>query len=216
MSADGPMRAALQGLKTGQLTPVVRLPTGYAIFKVEEDDPAEIQAESVNAALAATGAVKFVYDLSGFTDTRTAIESASKPERWSETPRSICDTRIKSVAATRSSIEAFLAPGGGAASRPAVDVMQLYVLLGQLDAYEGRLGGTIQRLEQARRVAASEGPAAWLPLEQGLGIAHLHKAEIDNGIQTAPGEYCLLGLRPVRLKQTVDADAAFARFAGYL
>jgi hypothetical protein len=211
------VRSAVQGLRPGDLTRVVRLPTGFAIFKVESDDPAEAGAESVSAAIAATGAVKFVYDLSGFTDVRTAIESSSPPPGWSEDPRTICQTRTKSLTATRALVNGYLAPGGGGASRSAVDLMELHVLLGQLDAYEGNMAGAVARLEDAARTAAPEGPAAVLPLEEALGIAYLHKAEIDNKVQITPGDYCLLGVRPHRaLAEPADAEKAVAHLLKYL
>src|SRR5512134_1760717 len=36
------VRQALEGVKPGRTTPIVRIPTGFAIFKVEEDEPSDI------------------------------------------------------------------------------------------------------------------------------------------------------------------------------
>ena len=67
------VRRAVQGVRPGNLAPVVRIPTGFAIVKVEEDDPST-GAAAVTPALASSGAVKYMYDVSGFTEARVSLE----------------------------------------------------------------------------------------------------------------------------------------------
>jgi tetratricopeptide (TPR) repeat protein len=213
------MRSALQGLGPGSISPVVRIPTGYAIFKVEEDEAPDTSHAAVGADLASTGAVKFLYDVSGFVDARVSLESLPKAPDWNMSPRSICEARTKSLAATRASVESYLSPENSTAlaSQPALDVMQLHVILAQLAAFEGRMDRAVARFEEAHRVVAAQVPASALQLEEALGIAHLHKAGMDNDAFARPGERCLLSLTSRRAyAQTADAEKAVGYFQRYL
>jgi tetratricopeptide (TPR) repeat protein len=212
------VRRALEGVTPGHVTAVVRLPTGFAIFKVEEDEPADVAAP-VAAALAASGAVKYVYDVSGFTEARAALESLPKPADWNLSPRAICDARTRSLAATRDSLEAYLAPGndGARASQPAINLMQLYFGLGQLETYDGRMDRAIARFEQAAAIAESGVPNAALQMAEALGIAHLHKAGFDNDIYRHPGDFCLLPVKPGQTyARPAASDRAIEYFTRYL
>ena len=213
------MRSALQGLGPGSISPVVRIPTGYAIFKVEEDEAPDTSPAAVGADLASTGAVKFLYDVSGFVDARVSLESLPKAPDWNMSPRSICEARTKSLGATRASVESYLSPENSTAlaSQPALDVMQLHVILAQLAAFEGRMDRAVARFEEAHRVVAAQVPASALQLEEALGIAHLHKAGMDNDAFARPGERCLLSLTSRRAyAQTADAEKAVGYFQRYL
>jgi tetratricopeptide (TPR) repeat protein len=213
------VRRALDGLAPGRFTDVIRIPTGFAIFKVEADEPAAVVAPGVSAALAASGAVRYVYDVSGFTEARAAFASVSKAPDWNMESSSICSARNTSLAATRASIEAYLAPANQAAraARPPIDLMQLYFGLGQLDAYEGKMAGAVAQFERAYQVALAGVPSGVLQLLEALGIAHLHKSSGDNGIYETPGDFCLLPMRPGRAyAKTGDSQRAVDYFLRYL
>ena len=214
------VRRALQGVTPGHVTPVVRIPTGFAIFKVEPDEaPEPPGAADLPGALASAGAVKYVYDVSGFTDARVSLETLAKPAGWNMEPRAICEARVQSIAATRSSVEAYLSPQNQAAvgAQPAVDIMQLQSGLAQLEAYEGRMDRAIARFEEALKIAQADVPAGALQMEEALGISHLHKAAMDNNALAAPGEFCLLYLRPGQgYAKTGDVEKAIGYFRRYL
>jgi hypothetical protein len=213
------VRRALEGLAPGRFTDAIRIPTGFAIFKVEADAPAATVAPGVSAALASSGAVRYVYDVSGFTEARAAFASVSKAPDWNMEPSSICSARNASLAATRASIETYLAPANAAvrAARPAIDIMQLYFGLGQLDAYEGKMGGAVAHFENAYRIAQAGVPSGVLQLLEALGIAHLHKSSGDNGVYETPGDFCLLPMRPGRAyTKTDDSQRAVEYFERYL
>src|SRR2546425_6392722 len=61
------LKDALVGVAPGQLSPIVRIPTGFAILKVVEDTgPASISMNAATPATLATEAsVKYVIDVSG-------------------------------------------------------------------------------------------------------------------------------------------------------
>jgi tetratricopeptide (TPR) repeat protein len=213
------VRRALEGLAPGRFTDAIRIPTGFAIFKVEADEPAAAVAPGVSAALASSGAVRYVYDVSGFTEARAAFASVSKAPDWNMTSSSICSTRNASLAATRASIETYLAPANQAvrAARPPIDIMQLYFGLGQLDAYEGKMAGAVAHFEDAYRIAQAGVPSGVLQLLEALGVAHLHKSSGDNGVYETPGDFCLLPMRPGRAyAKTGDSQRAVEYFERYL
>ena len=71
------LRAALQGVKPGQVTPVVRIPTGFAVLQVIAEDGG-ITSPSP-AALSATGSVKYVLDVGGFLKPRRVSRDFPNP-----------------------------------------------------------------------------------------------------------------------------------------
>jgi tetratricopeptide (TPR) repeat protein len=212
------VRQALTGVSPGHVTGIVRIPTGFAIFRVEPDEPG-VAAGAVGGALASSGAVRYVYDVSGFSEARAALESLDKPADWNMHPRSICDARTKSLANTQASIEAYLAPSNQAARarQTPINLMQLVFGLGQLDAYQGQMAQAIARFEEAARIAAADVPTAVLQMEEALGIAHLHKSSMDNHVFSTPGDYCLLPFRAGKAyPDPSESEKAIAAFQAYL
>src|SRR4029079_13369033 len=75
----GELRTALDALHVGELSGIVRLPTGFAILKLVPAEEAVVAARggtndsgimgSGTNALSAAGAVKYVFDISGYIET---------------------------------------------------------------------------------------------------------------------------------------------------
>jgi hypothetical protein len=210
------VRAALEGLSPGAVTDVVRLPIGFALFRVEEDEPAASDAAEIAAGLAASGAVRFVYDFGGFTEARASLEAHARSSAWRMDSQAACDARTEALATTHRLVEEFFA-SGDRSSKSSLDLMQLHVGLAQLDAYEGRMDRAISRLHEARKIAMFGVPEAVLQMEQALGIAHLHKAGLENHVHETPGELCLLDpSNPHPYPATDDVERAVAHFTTYL
>ncbi len=103
------LKDALAGVGPGRLSPVVRIPTGFAILKVVDDtDPANI---NMNAAapgtLATETSVKYVIDVSGIVEAEALLRAFPKPADWNQDPRQICQGRRESLAASQKSLEDF-------------------------------------------------------------------------------------------------------------
>src|SRR5712691_6790717 len=109
------LKNALLGVKRGQLSPVVQIPTGFAILKVVDDaDPANINMNGVDpAGTAAPGApgpvkdikgVKYVIDLSGLVEAEALLQAFPKPADWNQDPRAICQARRQSLASGQRSL----------------------------------------------------------------------------------------------------------------
>jgi tetratricopeptide (TPR) repeat protein len=213
------VRAAVQALAPGQVTEVIRLPTGFAIFKREQDED-EKNVAAVTGALAASGAVKYVLEVSGFGEMRLQLDVDSKPDAWFANLRNVCEARIDGIKTGRQRVEAFLSPDNAAAqaSRSPLDLMELHHGLAQLAAYDGRMDDSIAHFEQAYELARqADNVDSMLQMEEALGVAHLHKAEMDNDVQARPGELCLLQDWPKgRLPKADEAEKAISYFQQYL
>ena len=213
------VRAAVQALAPGQITPVIRLPTGFAIFRREADDRSG--AAAVAAPLASSGAVKYVLEVSGFGEARLQLDDLdAKPPDWYANLRNICEARTDAVRAGRERVETFLAPANAAAQaeRSPLDLMELHHGLAQLAAYEGRMDDSIAHFEQAYRLAQQADNAdSILQMQEALGVAWLHKAEMDNDVPAHPGDRCLLQQwQSARLANPAGAEKAIDYFRQYL
>ena len=212
------VRAAVQSLTPGQITSVIRLPTGFAIFKREADEGSA--AVGVGAALASSGAVKYVLEVSGLGEARLQLDLQSKTDDWYANLRNMCDARTAAIRTGRQRVEAFLAPENAAAraARSPLDLMGLHHGLAQLAAYEGRMADAIAHFEQAYQLAQQANSVdSILQMEEALGVAHLHKAEMDNDVQAHPGALCLLQQwQNGRYAKTEDVEKAIAYFMRYL
>jgi hypothetical protein len=171
---------------------------------------------NVSPALAAAGSVKYVFELSGYIESILSLREVPLPPGGDEDPRTVCGVRSRLEAATRSSVESFLASKAAADVTP-LDLAQAYFLLGQLHAFAGAMGPAIGAFEKARQVSLANEPALLLQLDEALGVAHLHKAGLDNGVFHAPGDRCLLSHRHAQpYVKPADAVKAAEYFSRYL
>src|SRR5712671_1502277 len=138
------LRDALQGLKAGELTTVVRIPTGYAIVRIVpeaealsvENDPAR------TLAALATGATRDAIPVAGLTEADTVFLNTARGDGWNEDLRQICQIRTDSMKGVLDRLEVMLGPGGIAsdASRATPsEVFEARYALAQLHAYTGNL-----------------------------------------------------------------------------
>ena len=220
------LRAALDSLRAGDISGVVRLPTGFGVLKRVPDTEAgapDVSRASVaaspmaSAALGATGSVKYVYDLSGYVETVLSLRQAALPPGASDDLATLCQLRGKIVSSAQTLVADALASARDVARMAPIDRAQAGVLQGQLHAFRGEMAPAITALEDARRIAAAQVPDLQLQLTEALGIAHLHKAEIDNGLHERPGDRCLLSARPGSpLANVADVTKAIEYFSSYL
>jgi hypothetical protein len=212
------LRDALNGLAEGRVSGVLRVPTGFAI--VQRVAEGRVLGSSEIAALAAVGSVKGTVSLDGFSESNTALEGVDKPEDWNQDPRLICKIRQESGTRVTDALTRILATADAGATKAAytpLEIVESHVALGQLHAYYGRMSGVVEALQRAYALAQREVPAALPDLEEMLGIAHLHKAEIDNGVYHEAGDRCLLTARPGQpFSKTADVEKAVEYFTKYL
>ena len=192
------LQAALRTLPVGGVSGVLQLPTGFAIVQRAEpsSSSSRMRGNEVLAVSAASN-VKFTLSVDGFSEAGTALNNLEKPADWNQSSRLICEYRQQAVDRVNTALSKVLASEAQSV-RPTytpLEVIEGHVSLGQLAAYTGDMARTVTEFEQAHRLAERDNPAALPDLEQMLAIASVHKAEIDNGIYSAPGDRCLLSTK---------------------
>ena len=215
------LREAVRSLRAGEISTLVQVPIGFAILKVESDSGISSQSTAVAppAGLASTGSVKYVIDVGGLPEAETVLREYQKPVDWNQDPITICQTRRASLAAGRKPFDDFFSPQLEPIrrTRPPFELMQAHLGLAQLMAYVGDLESAMPHYQGAYQMARSGVPQAILQMQQTLGLAHLHKAEMDNDIYRAAGDLCLIPPRSgAAMKKTDDLDRAVQLFLEFL
>ena len=209
------LRDVLRTIDVVSVSNVITLPTGFAIVQREQQTRGSSLRGSEILALSAAGAVRATVSVDGFGEANTALNSLQKPDDWNQSPRMICDLRQQSVGNVKTALARRLGPdlADTRARFAASDVMEGFSAYGQLLAYDGDMTGAIAQFEQAYRIAQTDMPGAIPDLLQSLGVAHLHKAEMENGLYHAPGDRCLLRVHGGRsLEKSADLDKASGYF----
>src|SRR5258708_23107120 len=83
------IRTALRGLAPGQISPVFRIPSGFAIVKVPAADELAGIAESQHArqaAIRAEGSIRFDVNVAGFIEAAAALSNYARPANWNADP----------------------------------------------------------------------------------------------------------------------------------
>jgi tetratricopeptide (TPR) repeat protein len=212
------LRDALHGVNPGQITGVIRLPSGYALLKVLlPSETAALQNTSPARILpsAATGTIRYAPNVGGKGEADLAFRNLSKPEDWSMDLHGLCQIRQQSLAAVTDHILKSLDPTnpeGVAHGRP-LDIIQMRYALANVYAYQGEMDKSIEQWQLAYEIASQQLPGAMPELEEALGIAYLHKSEIDNDVYRHPGEQCIF---PPRSSTRYSKPAASEKAIEYL
>ena len=224
------IRTALDGLRSGELSGVIALPTGFGILKRVPQTDADSGGvignasgsgpstmASVPTAVGAAGAVKYVSDVSGYVETVLALRNVKMTTEDSQDLAKFCKVRKELVSSAQKIVEQTLLSSNSGAPLEPIDRAQAYVLQSQLYAFRGEMAPAIAALGQARTIADARVPALRLQLNEALGIAHLHKAEQDNGIYDGSSELDLLPPKQgLHFAKTADLAAAIQHFTQYL
>jgi hypothetical protein len=222
------IRTVLNGLHSSELSSIIPLPTGFGIFKLAPNTDTGSGATgtvatgpstmaSVPAALSASGAVRYVADVSGYVETVIALRNVKMTTEDSQDLAKLCSMRKQLVASAQKLVQDTLLSSTDAAPKDPIDLAQAYVLQSQLHAFHGDMAPAIAALEQASKIAEAKVPDLRLQLTEALGVAHLHKAEQDNGLYEHSSELDLLPpKRGPRFAKTADLNAAIRYFTRYL
>ena len=215
------LRDALRELRPGELSRIVKLPSGYAILKAVpaiESPRLDSASRARQTALSAAGSVRYGPDVDGLQEAWSALAAISKPEGWDQDPQAICDVHTRSYSAVMDWLDHMLnsadkesssQPQGGTP----LDRLQIHIAKGQLHAYKGEMVKAIEQWDAAYQLASSGPPQVLATLEESLGILYLHASEMENDVYRNPGERCLFPMRPaLRYKQTAKSQKAVQYF----
>jgi tetratricopeptide (TPR) repeat protein len=209
------LQNALTGHTTGQHSGVVPVPSGFAIMKIFSAAPA---TEDLNAnhikALIASGDIRFGASIGGLSEADRFFSGYPKPDGWARDLRQSCNLRTQSYDAVMKQIEDFTnaAPSDIPSTYSTDDILQLHLLAGQLYAYVGKMEKSIKEFKIAYQMAEEAtsaqlsnrvigggsggmgGPVqtSTIPLlptlEETIGAAYLHWAEMENGVYRNSGD----------------------------
>ncbi len=215
------LRDALRGHQPGQLTNIVRTPSGFAILKILRSRPT---SEDLNPkrilALISSGEIRWGAPLSGQVEANAIMQDFPKPDGWNRDLREICKLRTESMAEAENGLQAALnkktMPPVG--HDDALDQLNGYSALGQLLAYRGDMSQSVEDWKIAYKIASDELPALLPDIEESLGTAYLHKSELRNGIYRSPSD---LDIFPppnprARYEQIKDSEQAVEYYGKYL
>ncbi len=215
----GDLQRALRSLAPGSISGVLAMPTGFAVVTRVEAATGPTMRGGEILALSAVASVKATVSVDGFAEAHTALQNLAKPADWNQDPRSICEYRQQAVDRVKGSLARILAPEAASARAgfSPLEIMEGHVSYGQLHAYTGDLARALEQFRQAQVLAPSTSPGSLPHLNQMIGVAHLHKAQMDNGIFRQPGDRCLLPRAPgPPLEATADFEAAIRIFLALL
>jgi hypothetical protein len=218
------LREVLKGIEPGRTTAVINVPSGYVILKVlPESQPAAGQGmgpgQNRDSPLAGKGAIRYPADVAGQVIADMLFQKFPKPAGWEQDLRAICNARTQSLAEGIAHLEELFTPGENARLAPMTpfDVIQSHYALAQLHAYQGEMDKAVEQWEAAYKLALSDIPAGVPQLTEVLGVAYLHKSEMENDVYRRPGDRCLFPPRmanPYRI--TADSEKGIQFFLKYL
>jgi hypothetical protein len=216
------LREALRGRAPGQVTDVIKVPGGFAILKVLPESEGSVgQGMSANRdlPLSGKGSIEYPADVAGQMIADLAFQKYPKPSGWEQDLREICEVRKQSLSALESRLSNRLYPATQKvtpAEKP-IDSIQAHYALAQVEAYQGNMGPAVAEWEAAYRLAGANVPAGMPQLEAVLGVAYLHKSEMENGVYGEPGDKCIFPPRPgMKYANVADSEKAVAYFLKYL
>jgi len=219
------LRDALKGLSPGQLSQIVRIPSGYAVLKVLTDAEAEGLAgtdRDRQSAVRAESSIVYQPYVSGMDEAFASLLQTPKDPSWGQNLKQVCAAHLQSIDVTLKRLDDLLDPANKQSplrdkSVKPLDVINVYIAKGQLHAYRGEMALAVPAFEEAYRIALSDAPQAAPQLEQMLGISYLHKSEMDNDVYRTPGDRCLFPMRPdLRYTHPADSLKAIQFFTKYL
>jgi len=215
------LREALKGLGPGQVTGIIKLSPGFAIVKVlplSESPDIKNASPARNLPTAATGIIRYAPNVGGKNEADLAFRSLPKPDGWNQDLRGLCEIREKSLSVMIDRLENNqLLDKRGQAPGSALDRIEEYYGLANLYAYRGDMDKAVAQWESAYQIASTQLTGAMPELEEVLGIAYLHKSEMENDVYRHPGDRCIFPPRlGMRYEKTADSQKAIEYFLKYL
>lgn len=175
------LRNAAQQLKVGELSDVVKIPSGFAILKAL---PAAMPMSDINpkriSSLVGTGAIRYGAQVSGLNEADAAFLNYSRQIDWNRDLARTCELRNQSLEAAKETVAGIL--GSGDISGDVVKQIQGLSVLAQLYGYSGEMEKSIAEWKTAYDLAQTVDPKYLPNLEESLGAAYLHESEMDNDI----------------------------------
>lgn len=214
------LRNAVKGLERGEVSGVVKISEGYAILMVDHVERPTAMGESSTVLLALTGPGSIHYgpNVDGFGEVFAIFNRfPDKPRDWNRILRPITAAELhrQSLTSGIKHVQELLANNPD--DTDPIEAVQTRFLLAQLYAFQGQMEEAIAQWSICYELAQSFDPKLTLYIEEVLGIACLHKSEMDNNIYCTPGDKCLFPMSlAMRYAKTADSEKAAEHFLNYL
>jgi len=216
------LREALRGLAPGRVTSAIKVPGGYAILKVLPESEGSVgQGMSANRdlPLSGKGSIKYPVDVAGQIIADLAFQKYPKPASWEQDLAAICGIRKQSLSTLELRLKNRLytaTPELSPADKPS-DLIQAHYALAQVEAYQGNMDKALAEWEAAYQIAVVNVPAGVPQLEAVLGVAYLHKSQMDNGVFRDPDDKCIFPPHPgMKYDNATDSAKAVDYLSRYL
>ena len=217
------LRDALKGIAAGEITGIIQVPAGYAILKVLPES--EVPQQNLNSAplpwASAACAVHPTILVSGFGEAMTIFREFPKSDGWDRDLHQICAIAKVSIPVTLDRLDSALTPDSPQSLRAApLDLMQAHYASAGLHAYQGEMQKAIAEWITARQISKSSVPDALPMMDETLGVAYLHKSEMENGEYRKPGDRCIFppqtGVPYAKFQKQEDSEMAVHYLLQYL
>jgi hypothetical protein len=181
------LRDALKGVGPGHITPIAKLPSGYAILKVLRDTQGveAIEADQTRQLpVDAQSSARLATDTSGYQELMQAMRNRIPNAKWGLDLKAVCETRRQAPMEALAALRAQVSNPGRMGPH---DVAILHFDIGGLLSATGNMDGAMQEWEQAYALAkaASETELA-AALEEALGTAYLRRASLPDRSKRPP------------------------------
>jgi FG-GAP-like repeat/ASPIC and UnbV/PPIC-type PPIASE domain len=218
------LRDVLKGLRPGELSPVVRLPSGYALLKVLPQSEVS-KLDDVNRgrqeAISAQSGVKIGPSVGAGGGPQAAMPLMPKPDAWEQDLQAICEVHLRSYAIAINRVNSLLDSGSEhnlarTGAKP-YDFVSAGYEKGQLFAFVGDMPKAVAEWEATYRYALAKFPEALPFLDEVLGIGYLHMSEMENDIYHNPGDQCIFPVRRgMKYAQTASSEKAAQHLLKFL
>lgn len=173
-------RDALSGLSPGHYSNVVNTPLGYAIFTVFAAPPRMPDGGAQRfKQLFTTGAILPDIPVSGQVEANTAFLAYPKPDHWDLDLQEVCEIQRHSQASAIARMEKALSQPVPPNTSGA-DLAQAHAALAQLYTFVGDMDSAIREWKAVYEIAQSSIEGTVPFMQATLGVAYLHKSEMEN------------------------------------
>jgi hypothetical protein len=217
------LRDTLKGVPAGQFTGIVQVPAGYAILKVLRES--EVPQPNPNSAPLASAttvcSLRPATLVSGIGEADAIFQRFPKSDGWDRDLSQICSIRKTSIQMVLERLDEALDPRNPSYSLTApLDLMQRHYAAADLRAFRGEMGKAVEEWKSAMQIAQTSVPDALPMMEETLGVAYLHKSEMENGEYRTPGDRCIFPPRPgvpyTKFEKREDSERAIQYLLQYL
>jgi hypothetical protein len=180
---------AVSKISAGQFTDVVPTPSGFAILTILPAAPStpDLGPERIRSLLD-SGAILGDLNASGMVQAESALLEYPKPDGWNRDLHQLCEIRKGSYAQAVDGETKFLAAADADPGRASPsDRFYGHGALAQLKAYMGDMDSAIREWTIQYQIAQSSFPDAVTYMQETLGVAYLHKSEMENGVYRDSG-----------------------------